>query len=344
MCLIIHKPDAQSVIPADILDNAAFLNPDGFGITYLDGKRETIKTTDYREAFALLDVPRAFVAHFRYATRGKVNLSNCHPFPFKKGQSAFQLYGNGTVADLGCDRKTDTETVAEFLRDMPLKHWDRLLAMTETRFAIVRDDGQVTRSGVWHERGGVFYSKANCFPTRRGKVCQWETNPTDFASKGIGEMTDAEFAAFERGGDWRDDYFLDSETDWFADDELEEMTGCGDLLAVYGTLKRGRGNNRLLETSEYLGEAKTLGRFRMTASGVPFVHSGEHPDGSPIAVEVYRPDSVDTWEALDCLENHPDWYYREKTAVVFPDGEELECWLYFMPDQPAAGETLISKY
>ena len=49
MCLIIHKPNADTIIPQHILDNAENINPDGFGIVYTDNN-ECIRTMDYNHA------------------------------------------------------------------------------------------------------------------------------------------------------------------------------------------------------------------------------------------------------------------------------------------------------
>lgn len=49
MCLIIHKPTADSIIPEFIIDNAERINPDGFGIVYTDNN-ECVRTMDYETA------------------------------------------------------------------------------------------------------------------------------------------------------------------------------------------------------------------------------------------------------------------------------------------------------
>lgn len=157
MCLIIHKPVA-GIIPANILDNAETKNADGFGITYLD-TMETFKTLDYDKARVMAENERPFVLHYRYATVGDVTAENCHPFPAKDGV----LYSNGTVGDLGDKDKSDTAVVADMLHRTPKRYWKNMLSMTEVRFCIINAKGVVERHGEWHERGGIFYSKNNCF-------------------------------------------------------------------------------------------------------------------------------------------------------------------------------------
>lgn len=154
MCLIIYRKDVSKPLDLDIISAAARQNQDGFGITYLDDLR-TLRTMDYQRIPKLLEEPRPFVAHFRYATRGAISKNTCHPFRFSKGW----LYSNGTVDGLGDKTTCDTQVVAEFLDRTPKRHWSTLLAMTPTRFAVVEKDGKVSLYGTWVERDGILYSK-----------------------------------------------------------------------------------------------------------------------------------------------------------------------------------------
>ncbi len=108
------------------------------------------------------------------------------------------------------------------------------------------------------------------------------------------------------------------------------------LVFVYGTLKKGFGNHYLLENSKFIGRAKTKEKYKMTANGIPFVSKSKAV--SHIIGEVYEVDD-ETLEKLDFLEDHPDWYKREKVKVVLEDGKELEAWLYF--NEISEGEYLI---
>lgn len=83
---------------------------------------------------------------------------------------------------------------------------------------------------------------------------------------------------------------------------------------VYGTLKKGHGNNVLLNKSEYIGEAVTKEKFVMTDGGFPYVlrpedMSNEMPVGH-ILGEIYRVDDPETVQSLNWLEgvneNQPD--------------------------------------
>lgn len=39
-------------------------------------------------------------------------------------------------------------------------------------------------------------------------------------------------------------------------------------------------------------------------------------------------------EFLDDFENHPDFYNRQKTEVKLPNGNIVDCWIYFLPNYP----------
>jgi gamma-glutamylcyclotransferase (GGCT)/AIG2-like uncharacterized protein YtfP len=162
MCLIIHKPKGKR-IPADIIQRAKYINPHGFGITYLDSGK-TRKMTSYGNIDRVLSTPRPLVCHFRYATVGAIDTNNIHPFNVKGGTL---IYSNGTVSGFGDRVRSDIACIADdVLPRLNRKDWVPFLSMTDTRFAIVdTETGGVQRVGKWHERGGIYYSKANCFPS-----------------------------------------------------------------------------------------------------------------------------------------------------------------------------------
>lgn len=105
------------------------------------------------------------------------------------------------------------------------------------------------------------------------------------------------------------------------------------LVFVYGTLKKGFSNHRLLAGSEYLGTAQTVEKYAMYTTGTPIVLKDEAV--SPIHGELYRVNEA-TLVALDSLEGHPDWYRREEISI-FVDGEQGRyqetAWLYFSLDR-----------
>ena len=102
------------------------------------------------------------------------------------------------------------------------------------------------------------------------------------------------------------------------------------VLFVYGTLKLGHSNNRLLKGAEFLGVAKTLEKYSLYESGIPFVFKGESV--SQIFGELYRVDEL-TLKIVDRLEGHPEVYRREKVQVVTEEGRTVTAWMYFYPEK-----------
>lgn len=106
------------------------------------------------------------------------------------------------------------------------------------------------------------------------------------------------------------------------------------LVFVYGTLKKGFSNHRLLSGAEFVEAAQTLEKFAMYSTGTPIVLKEEAV--SPIFGELYRVDEK-ILAALDSLEGHPDWYRREQVEVLVDDGERgtrvETAWLYFSLDK-----------
>lgn len=100
-------------------------------------------------------------------------------------------------------------------------------------------------------------------------------------------------------------------------------------VSVYGTLRPGFGNNRLLLTSTYMGTGNTANKYTLRASGIPFV--SEEPLHN-IVVDVYKVNK-DTLERLDELEGHPDWYCRKLIPIKL-ENTTIDAWLYFNDKYP----------
>lgn len=118
------------------------------------------------------------------------------------------------------------------------------------------------------------------------------------------------------------------------------------LIAVYGTLKQGFGNNHVLTRagSKFVGTGKTRERFILSSYGIPFVwdpgKAGRRPGikeyRGHVFVEIWACDDKGL-EACDRLEGHPDHYRREPTVIEMdtPHYKAFEtCGLYFVPRKP----------
>lgn len=108
-------------------------------------------------------------------------------------------------------------------------------------------------------------------------------------------------------------------------------------VAVYGTLKRGKGNHPLLSEAMFVGTAKTKNKYPLVIRnwGLPFLINKPNV-GYNVEVEIYLIDQ-DMLNRLDILEGHPDWYRRKRRKfILLEDGYdklEMEAWVYFGPDE-----------
>ncbi|MBE2180195.1 MAG: gamma-glutamylcyclotransferase [Chthoniobacterales bacterium] len=104
-----------------------------------------------------------------------------------------------------------------------------------------------------------------------------------------------------------------------------------DLLFVYGTLKRGLGNHRVMRDAEgeFLAEVRTEDRLPLVIDGLPYLL--DMPGrGHCVEGELYRVTSAEGWARLDRLEGHPRFYRRRVIGVVEENGRRREAWAYFL--------------
>ena len=122
MCLIIHKPRGLP-ISADLLEAAASLNPDGWGLMGFSPSGDLLLERHARTSLEdILATERKhqdaeYVLHLRRRTRGAVNLDNAHPLKVING---VYLMHNGTLRiDTHEPGKSDTwHFVNEVLRPL----------------------------------------------------------------------------------------------------------------------------------------------------------------------------------------------------------------------------------
>ena len=118
MCVIIIK-QKNNVMPSDVAKSSAKINPHGLGIVWLDTFEVTYhKSSEYK----LLLTDRPFIAHFRYATVGKVGISNTHPFVCGSNKDEL-LMMNGTIKGMGNHEMCDSKELAISLGDVNRKGW-----------------------------------------------------------------------------------------------------------------------------------------------------------------------------------------------------------------------------
>jgi gamma-glutamylaminecyclotransferase len=114
-----------------------------------------------------------------------------------------------------------------------------------------------------------------------------------------------------------------------------------DLVFVYGSLKRGFGNHRLLANSEFVGTGLTEPRYRLINLG-PYPAMIESTD-DPLSItgELYRIDEQ-TLADLDRLEGEGVLYRRIVTTITALEGGACDqrvdthsAWTYLWMRSPA---------
>lgn len=125
---------------------------------------------------------------------------------------------------------------------------------------------------------------------------------------------------------------------WYSKDNVLE----DNLIAVYGTLKKGYSNyNHYLTSSKYVGKGKTKDKYPLVVSGLPYLIE-ERGQGFNVEVDVFKV-SASVLANLDRLEGHPTWYRRKQIDIQMK-GKVLKCWVYFNLRERANGQTLHSTY
>ena len=109
-------------------------------------------------------------------------------------------------------------------------------------------------------------------------------------------------------------------------------------IAVYGTLRKGYGNHRLLRAAKPLGNALVTGYAMHSLGGFPAITPGV----GTVTVELFEVDDQ-ALTACDHLEGHPNWYAR--TPATTTTGKA--CEIYVMPASKLDGRlghnTLIAS-
>ncbi|MBK1697534.1 gamma-glutamylcyclotransferase family protein [Rhodovibrio salinarum] len=112
-----------------------------------------------------------------------------------------------------------------------------------------------------------------------------------------------------------------------ADTPFAAVRLCAQAL-VYGTLKPGERNHRLIADAHHHGPAQTAPNFRLLNADIP---AADHGGAARIEGELLTITS-EQLARMDRLEGHPDWYRRE--CVPLADG--TWAWLYLHPISPSA--------
>lgn len=110
------------------------------------------------------------------------------------------------------------------------------------------------------------------------------------------------------------------------------------LVFVYGTLRRGQHNARVLGDSVYCGQSRTEAAYIMLhLGGFPAIVTAPKGFGRSIVGEVYAVDDA-TLADLDRLEGAPDFYRRE--MITLPDNGD-QAWVYILNDDTTRAYPII---
>ncbi len=126
MCIAIYKPKGIAIKRSTLL-NCNLNNPDGAGYMYVDEGKLHIKKGYFTFAEFWYDYSRdaekyrksPFLIHFRIATSGLLDNTNCHPFRISKTTGFIH---NGIFFDLNNISGLLSDTILfrnRFLRDLP---------------------------------------------------------------------------------------------------------------------------------------------------------------------------------------------------------------------------------
>ena len=278
MCVIIIK-QTDKQLSKTILRTSSRINPHGLGIVWLDTYETTYhKSSDWKK----LVTNRPFIAHFRFATKGKINKANTHPFVCGKNKHELLMH-NGTIPNIGTDAKSDSRMLAEYLGDMPRHSWATELAEYDSRFVTINTRTrtfQIYNKELWTKQGDVWYSKNNVIKDN--------------------------------------------------------------LVAVYGTLKKGNSNYyHYLRNETFIGKGTTTMKYPMIVPGLPYVID-KPGKGHLIDIDLFAVSDTKLQE-LDRLEGHPT-HYKRREITVLVKGRVYKAWLYFGQGQEYKGKQLHSSY
>ena len=126
---------------------------------------------------------------------------------------------------------------------------------------------------------------------------------------------------------------------WYSKDNVLE----DNLVAVYGTLKKGYSNyNHYLTSSKHLGKGETKDKYPLLISGLPYLIE-DKGKGHNVEVDVFKVSGT-VMASLDRLEGHPNWYRRKQIEIKMKDGKVLLCWIYFNIREKSAGQEWHKTY
>jgi len=140
MCMIISKPKNVKLPKEEYILESSYSNSDGIGIMYIkDNEKQVHLKKDFKDVYELLDFlddniteKDILVIHFRYATSGRTDKGNRHPFPITRNMKRLRktklvcdraIAHNGVISKYhGHKKYSDTQKfIMGFLADMNIR-------------------------------------------------------------------------------------------------------------------------------------------------------------------------------------------------------------------------------
>jgi len=171
MCQIIVA-DSRVVIPGELLVSESRTNKDGWGVMGVNKKGTRMNVAKGMDHSRLPKVVEQFgearprAVHVRYATQGKVNLDNCHPFDLWPQERAGQvtIMHNGVLSGSKWDdetgEKSDTamfvgwlgQMTSDMEMDKAVNFLVDIIPIVDSysRYLVMTSQGQILRFGKWH--------------------------------------------------------------------------------------------------------------------------------------------------------------------------------------------------
>lgn len=159
MCIIIIK-QKNNVMSRDTAEVSSRINPHGLGVVWLDTFEVSYHNSNEYE---ILLTTRPFIAHFRFATVGKVGLSNTHPFVCGDNKDEL-LMQNGTIYGLGTEDMCDSKMLANSLGSIKRDEWKFELEQYNSRFCTINTrtkSFQIYNKNLYTYSKGIWFSKDN---------------------------------------------------------------------------------------------------------------------------------------------------------------------------------------
>lgn len=184
MCLIFVRNSFKEPLNYEALQQAYKDNPDGVGVLWWnegwkDYRSIECKYADLEKFLDKLDSCRyTWAVHFRWATAGKVNKRNCHPFSVGNGG---YLMHNGVLPYTPTRKeRSDTWQFAQWVSRIGINNFDYFEdlfkeATRGSRMLYALPDGSLRYSGDWVHKPEGYYSNSRCFfNTKASSYSSWK--------------------------------------------------------------------------------------------------------------------------------------------------------------------------